>query len=142
MLQDDIVRVAQSYLKTPFRHQGRVPGLGMDCAGLYVCLCQELGIPHADASGYPRTPYDGKLESELDAQPSLVRIAKEQACKGDLLAMRITGAPQHIAIHAGHIGGHPYVIHASEQHGGVVLHRIDELWGVRIVRAYRFEVSQ
>lgn len=142
MIQDDIVRVAQSYLGTPFRHQGRVPGLGLDCAGLYVCLCQELGIHHADASGYPRTPYDGKLEAELDGQPSLVRIAKGDAGKGDLLAMRITGAPQHIAIHAGSINGCPYVIHASEQHGGVVLHRLDDLWGGRVVRVYRFKVTQ
>ena len=55
-------------LKTPFAHQGRVPGLGMDCAGLFIQVCRELSLEHKDASGYPRNPYDGKLEAELDAQ--------------------------------------------------------------------------
>jgi hypothetical protein len=51
--------------------------------------------------------------------------------------MRLVRSPQHIALHAGEIDGHPYIIHASEQHGGVVSHRIDAAWGARIIKAFR-----
>lgn len=138
MTRDDIVNTALHAIGTPFRHQGRVLGLGMDCAGLYVFICQMLDIPHQDATGYPRTPYDGELERQMDEQPALQRIPVEEAGKGDILVMRMTKQPQHIAIHAGDEAGYPCVIHASEMHGGVVHHRIDELWRARVVRAYRF----
>jgi len=135
------LEIATSALGTPFLHQGRVAGLGLDCAGLYVHICRELGLPHEDAKGYPRNPYDGQLEKQLDTQPCLERIA--DADPGDILAMRISKQPQHIGIHAGYIDGHPYIIHASEEHGGTVMHRLDELWKVRIMRVYRFiEVSE
>ncbi|WP_236225543.1 C40 family peptidase [Pseudomonas pseudonitroreducens] len=139
MTRDEIVSASMEAEGTPFRHQGRVVGLGLDCAGLYVFVCQRLGIPHQDAHGYPRTPFDGELERQMDAQPSLQRIAVSEAQKGDVLLMRMTKQPQHIAIHAGEYRGHPYVIHASEQHGKVCVHRLDSTWFGRVVRAYKFE---
>ena len=32
-MRDDIVAAAREYLDTPFVHQGRVKGVGIDCAG-------------------------------------------------------------------------------------------------------------
>jgi len=135
MTRDDVVNTA-------LLAKGRVLGLGMDCAGLFVYICGALGLPHRDAIGYPRTPFGGELERQLDGQPSLRRIDIGVAEKGDILVMRMTKQPQHIAIHAGDESGYPCVIHASEMHGGVVHHRIDELWRARVVRAYRFEGLQ
>lgn len=139
MTRDDIVNAALLAEGTAFKHQGRVLGLGLDCAGLYVFICQQLQIEHQDATGYPRTPFGGELERQLDAQPCLSPIPVDQAGKGDILIMRMTKQPQHIAIHAGDEAGYPCVIHASEMHGKVCHHRIDELWRARVVRAYRFE---
>lgn len=139
MTRDDIVTTALQAVGTPFRHQGRVLGLGLDCAGLYVFICQSLGIDHQDAIGYPRTPFGGEMERQLDAQPSLRHVPVAEAEKGDILVMRMTKQPQHIAIHAGDDAGYPCVIHASEEHGKVCHHRIDSLWRARVVRAYRFE---
>lgn len=138
MTRDEIVSAALDAEGTPFRHQGRVVGLGLDCAGLYVFVCQRLGIPHRDAQGYPRTPFDGELERQMDAQPSLQRIVVSDAQKGDVLLMRMTKQPQHIAIHAGEYRGQPYVIHASETHGKVCVHRLDSNWFGRVVRVYKF----
>ena len=133
--------VATQALGTPFMHQGRIAGLGLDCAGLYVHICKELGLPYVDAKGYPRNPYDGQLEKQLDAQPCLERVTDAQP--GDILAMRISKQPQHIGIHAGFIDGHPYIIHASEEHGKTCMHRMDDLWRARVLRVYRFvEVAQ
>ena len=130
------VEAARQVLGVPFRHQGR-NRLGMDCAGVLVHIFREMGVPFNDELGYPRHPYDGQLERILDAQPSLERIDPRSVEAGDVVAMRMAKAPQHIAIHAGLIDGHPYIIHGSEQHGKVALHRLDDLWGARIVRAYR-----
>lgn len=142
MIGDDVIRTALDALETPFKHQGRVLGLGMDCAGLYVFVCQQLGIPHQDAIGYPRTPFDGELEKQLDSQPCLRRVPKSEARKGDILVMRMSKSPQHITFHAGEDRGHPYVLHASELHGKVCLHRLDSDWFGRVVLAYRFEVIE
>jgi cell wall-associated NlpC family hydrolase len=137
-----VVAAAKACLKTPFKHQGRVPGVGMDCAGLLVHCFKSLGLDHFDELGYPRNPYDGQLEKILDDQPSLRRIDLDQVQAGDVLAMRMRTAPQHIAIHIGFVSGHPYIVHASELHGCVVEHRLDDLWGARVMRAYRVEVQQ
>ncbi|MCY1313317.1 hypothetical protein D9M70_638270 [compost metagenome] len=106
---------------------------------MLVHCFQRLNLPYHDELGYPRNPYDGQLEKILDSQPSLRRIAVEDAGPGDVLVMRMVRAPQHIAIHAGFYNGHPYVIHGSEQHGKVCLHRLDATWFGRVMRAYRFE---
>lgn len=139
MKRADIVAAAMGVLRTPFRHQGRVPGVGLDCVGLYIHVCQELGLECIDTTGYARDPYDGTLERELDRQPCLERISIVDAKAGDILAMRISKAPQHIAFHAGFIVGHPYIIHSSEDAGHVCHHRVDSTWRHRILLAYRFK---
>lgn len=137
-----VVAAARECLGTPFKHQARVPGLGIDCVGLLVHCFKSLGMAYNDETGYPRNPYDRKLEKNLDAQPSLRRIEVSEAGAGDVLVMRIKTAPQHVAVHTGFVDGHAYLIHSSELHGGVVEHRLDELWGSRVLRAYRMEASQ
>lgn len=134
-----VVEAARECIGTPFRHQARVPGVGIDCVGLLVHCFRSLSLPYTDESGYPRDPFGRKLEKNLDSQPSLRRIDISEANAGDVLVMRMRMAPQHVAIHSGFIGGHAYIIHSSEMHGGVVEHRLDELWGSRVLRAYRME---
>lgn len=131
------VDIAIACLGTPFHHQARVAGRGLDCAGLYVHVMRELGLDYVDAQGYPRNPYDGQLESQMDAQPCLERVAVADAQSGDWLCMRIKSAPQHLALHAGFIDGDAYIVHGSREHGGVVHHRLDDLWRARVMRAYR-----
>lgn len=135
----DIIAAAEKCMGTPFRHQGRVPGLGMDCAGLLVHCFKELELPHADELGYPENPFNGQLEAILDAQPSLRRIELSEAREGDWFAMRVKRAPQHIALHAGIYRGQVLIIHASSDHGKVVKHSVDNLHQARIIRAYRME---
>lgn len=139
MKRSDIVQAALSAKETPFRHQGRIAGRALDCVGLYIHVCQLLGIECIDTTGYARDPFDGMLERELDRQPCLEQINPAEAQAGDLLAMRISRAPQHIAIHAGFVDGQPYIIHASEDAGKVCHHRVDSTWRHRILMAYSFK---
>jgi cell wall-associated NlpC family hydrolase len=57
-----IVTAARSWLGTPYRHQHRERGVGVDCAGLVIGVARQLGIVPADfdVNGYSRQP-DGSL---------------------------------------------------------------------------------
>jgi cell wall-associated NlpC family hydrolase len=133
----DVVAAARAYLGVPFRHQGRTPPLALDCAGLFVMVCRDLGLPVIDEQGYGRNPYKGLLEQCIARQPFLHRVPVADMGEGDVLLMRFTGEPQHIAIHAGYS-----MIHAYEQAGKVVEHRLADVWRARVVSAYRFEGRQ
>lgn len=132
MSPDHITTAARLLLDTPFKHQGRIPGVALDCAGLVVAVAQALGLPVADQTGYSRSPSGGLLEAALDSQPCLQRIPGP-AQEGDVVLMRFKGDPQHLGIVA---GGN--LIHAWQVVGKVVEHRFDPEWQRRTVRVYRF----
>jgi len=127
----DILTVARSCIDTPFKHQGRIPGLALDCAGLLIAVAQYLGVEYIDIDGYSRNPSNGLLEMALDLQPCLERVAVKQT--GDVLLMRFGGDPQHLAILDGET-----IIHAYSVVGKVCRHQLTEQWARRIVRVYRF----
>lgn len=131
---DEVVAAARACIGTPFRHQGRLPGVGLDCAGLGIVAAKAAGIAIKDFSGYPHLPFDGMLKKMFDEQEGLQQITVNDIEFGDVLLMRISAAPQHVAIYVG--GG--YMVHAYQAIGKVAEHRIDELWRRKIVAAYRF----
>ena len=133
MTRDDIITAARDCLGTPFVHQGRIPGRALDCAGLIVAVAQSIGVEYVDQTGYSRSPSGGLLEAALDGQPGIMRIAPADRAAGDVLLMRFSGDPQHLAILAG-----TTIIHAWEAPGLVCEHDLTDLWGRRIVRVYRF----
>ena len=133
MTADDIVAAARACIGTPFAHQGRLVGVGMDCAGVVIHAVRSIGIEAIDVLGYGRTPNKNQLAAALDAQPALERvwnIADRKA--GDILLMRFLGEPQHVAICTG-----DGAIHAYEAVGACCEHRICSKWANRIVRVYR-----
>ena len=135
MTADDILAAARQCLGTPFRHQGRLVGFGLDCAGLAVHVARQIGVGHLDVSGYGRTPASGQLERSLDSQPCLERVALiEDRLPGDLLLMRFASDPQHLAI----LTDQQTIIHAYETVGQCCEHRLSSVWASRIVRVYRF----
>lgn len=134
MTADDIIAAARQCIGTPFRHQGRLPGVGLDCAGVAVHVACSLGYQVADVPAYGRTPSSGQLEAQLAAQPYLERLPNIAARQpGDLLLMRFAADPQHLAICAGDT-----IIHAYEAVGMCCEHRLSSMWRARIVRLYRF----
>lgn len=128
--REQIVAEARTWLKTPFRHQGRVRGVGVDCAGVVVGVAHALGLSTFDHTGYGREPHGGMLKRLLDAH--LDRVTGEPQ-PGDVLLMRFEREPQHLAI-VSDLG----IIHAYERVGRCVEHGLDEVWRRRIVRAYSF----
>ncbi len=132
MTPADIIEAARSEIGTPFRHQGRVAGKCLDCAGLIVRVSDLIGIPVSDQKGYSRLPSGAKLESALDGQQSVFQV-RGGPLPGDILLLRFNKEPQHLAIYTG-----DNIIHSTNQTGRVVEERFDSMWHSRLVRVYRF----
>jgi cell wall-associated NlpC family hydrolase len=94
MLRSEISAAALAMVGTKFHAQGRLPGVGLDCIGVVVCVARQLGIPHSDLTAYPMRP-NGMLQPLLDAQ--LVRVRREPQ-EGDVLLMSFAGEPHHVAV--------------------------------------------
>lgn len=131
--KDDIVRVARTYIGTPFHHQGRLKGVGIDCAGLVVGVARELGLSDFDYTEYGHLPHAGLLERLIAA--NMDRVAEWEA--GDVLLMSFDADPQHLAIVTPLASG-PGIVHAYAQVRRCVEHGLDTVWLGRIRGVFRF----
>lgn len=130
MMSSLIINTARDCIGTPFRHQGRIAGKALDCAGLVVHIARSLNFKYQDVSGYERSPHKDLLKKVLDSQICLQRIdVLEPGC---VVLFRIRTEPQHLAIFTGET-----IIHAYETVGRVVEERCGEFWKKRVIAAYR-----
>lgn len=127
-----IVLAARACLRTPFRHQGRIPGVALDCAGLVLHALRAAGANCLDVPAYGRNPSHGMLEDAIEANTCVDRVLPGDRQAGDVLLMRFAAEPQHLAICAGET-----IIHAYQSVGMVCEHRLADVWASRIVRVYR-----
>lgn len=134
--REQILEAARAWLGTPFRHQGRCRGVGVDCIGLIVGVARDLGINARDRTDYPRQPDGRSLEAALENQ--LLCLRPEEIRPADVLLMRIRHLPQHV----GFLAEHGTLIHAHSAAGRVVEMRLDERWWDRLVAAYRFPEAE
>ncbi len=131
--RSDIVNKAREFIGTPFHHQARLKGVGIDCVGLLVCVAKELEIPVQDHKIYTSNPDGVTLKKELDA--ALDQIDIVDAVSGDMLVFWYTkrGFPQHVCIKTD-IG----IIHTHQTVGRVVEHLLDSTWQRRVLHAYKY----
>lgn len=135
-MRDKFVAIARSYLKTPYIHQGRLPGTGLDCAGLVVCAARAVGIQVKDVTGYSRTPDGTTFLAGLNAQ--MTRISNDQIQPGDVLAFAFNDAPQHCAI-VTETTPEIRIIHAHMRVRSTVEHGLDDYWLSKIRCAFSFK---
>lgn len=131
MATNKIVETAREYIGTPFQHQGRLKGVGVDCAGLIICVAHDIGYTDYDFTAYSRIPSGGRLEALLLQYLDIIPI--NEAAPGDVYLLKIDREPQHLAIVSDH-----GIIHSYSGSGGVVEHRLDDKWKARIRMALRF----
>ena len=89
------IAAARRCLGTPFHHQGRRPGVGLDCIGLVVIALRAAGMTVHDRTDYGRRP-DGK--SLVAALQGARRGARATIEAGDVLLFRYDRQPQHAAL--------------------------------------------
>lgn len=75
------------------------------------------------------------MEAALDAQPCLEIVTDKQP--GDILLMRFTAEPQHVAIYT----ADDTIIHSYEAVKKVCEHSLNSQWAARIVKIYRFKTA-
>jgi len=128
----DVVAEARTWLDTPYHHQGRVRGVGVDCLGLLVGVGRALGLTQFDITNYPRIPtYDSLTRG---CEDNLVRVRPPSLQAGDVLLLRFDKWPGHLAI----LTDDDTIIHAYFARRKVVEHRIDADWWRKTRGTYRF----
>ena len=132
---EEILAEARAWLGTPWRHQGRLKGVAVDCAGLVVGVGRELGLLAFDTRAYGRLPDGQQLRALCDAHLAAKPVA--EIGPGDVLLLRFTRHPQHLAL-VGDRGAPFSLIHAHAEAGACVEHGADARWLRRIVAAYAF----
>ncbi len=128
----EILAAARGWVGTPFRHQGRLKGVGVDCVGLVAGVARDVGIAVRDRTDYGRVPDGRSLGQALGEQ--LIPLPATAARPGDVLLTRIRRDPQHVGI----LGEHGSLIHACAGAGRVIETRLDERWWPRVLAAFRF----
>ena len=119
-LRRAIALAAEGFEGTPFRHQGRVPGTGLDCGGVVVCAAWVAGLPFVDSKAYGRRPNPRRMIEVLERE--MVRIDVEQAGDGDVLFFWFLAehVPQHLGVLTTR-KSRPHVVHAYDEIGKVVV---------------------
>lgn len=131
MRRSEIVEAARRYLGTPYHHEGRVLGHGIDCIGLLLCVARDCGAEVPEQQGYARVPDESRLIAGLDAHAC--RIELKDAQPGDIVAIPFIRKLRHLAILTD-----KGMIHAYEPAGKVVEHAVDARWSRQFSRAYAF----
>ena len=140
----EIVDKAREYLKTPFRHQGRMKGKGCDCVGLPLMVAEEFGLLDIkgvplrglDHRDYTPTPVNDMVKQHCDARLRSKPVADIKP--GDVVLIKYSAFPTHVGIISDIQGQGLGLIHAYNGLGEVVEHILSEPYRRRIVSAYEF----
>jgi hypothetical protein len=142
----DLVDAARVYAeaRTRFKHRGRVPAVGLDCAGLMVRAYADLGVTVHDCRTYGREPFHNGLESHvalaLGPAVKVAPVAESDLQHCDVVVFRFFVNPHHLALVARvEYDGVPAfnIIHADGMAGFVVEHRLTPDMIARITHVHR-----
>jgi cell wall-associated NlpC family hydrolase len=129
--RQQVLDAARKWIGTPFKHQGRLLGVGADCAGIVIGTAHALGISDFDFLEYNVCPNPELMGLLLDQ--NLISIPKEEAKSGDLLWLRVGKKPRHLAIKTD-VG----ILHSFANVGRCVETSLDAFTAATIYRAYRY----
>lgn len=134
----DVVAQARALLETPFHHQGRKAGVGVDCAGVPILVARVLGLVPSDfdVNGYSAQPDGFSLRDQCER--FMCPWPHEEPGGVVLVAFRQDGVAQHLGIVAEHPHGGLSIIHADNVRAKRVIETRLE-WGayMRRIAAYR-----
>lgn len=129
-----MVAAARDQLGVEWVHQGRTPGVELDCLGLVVHAAASIGIQIPHYADYERWPRPDVLRARTLEVAQ--RISPGIRRPGDLLILRIVQMPVHFVL----VTGADSLIHAytAPPIKSVVETRMGHLWENRIVDIFRF----
>lgn len=107
-------------------------GEAVDCIGVVLGVCRELGLVSQDYTDYGRQPDPDVLLARLDQYGD--RIAHPEP--GAIGVFRWRADPQHVGVLAER-AGRVSVIHAWERVGRCVETDLDRVWAARMLGVWR-----
>lgn len=128
-----VVAEARRWIGTPYQHQARLLGVGVDCAGLVMGVAKELGLADLQYRDYGQLPHKGMLRQICDRH--FTPIGELES--GAILLMGFSPGPaqeQHLAIYT----GAQSIVHAYANAGCCVEHRYTSIWRARTRQVYRY----
>jgi cell wall-associated NlpC family hydrolase len=135
----DIQSEALSWLDTPFHHQARAKGIGVDCAGIVTMAPRPFGLSNFDITNYARLPQGPEIRRLLDEHMDPVALADARGGDVVLFAFKTRRGDieQHLGILIDDAGGLRFV-HAWSAAEKVVSTALDVTWRRRRTGAWRY----
>ena len=127
----DVIREARRLIGTPYLHQQRVPGVGVDCIGLAVLIGRALDLGVGDYKGYGPIPNNGEFERVIEE-----RLLRANPVPGTVLLFRSLTSRQ--AAHCGLLTDNGNLVHAFSKLGRVVEHVYAGFWPKLLISAWAF----
>ncbi len=133
--RQEVINYARTLIGTPYHHQGRLPGVGLDCIGLMVMLAKFIGLPPNDETGYGRIPDGQSIHRGLTRDMVTIRPVEVQP--GDVLTfwIRRPGLVQHVGL-ATDVG----LIHTWTDVHKVAEHSMDARWQKHLAGCFKLPV--
>ncbi|EXI85591.1 MAG: putative phage cell wall peptidase, NlpC/P60 family [Candidatus Accumulibacter regalis] len=136
MSAERIVQEARSWLRTPYHHQGRIKGVGVDCAMILCEVYHAAGrVPYIDPTPYPPDWHLHRTEQRYLGWVEDYAYRVAEPLPGDIALYQFGRAISH----AGIVVDWPMIIHAYHSEGvvlanatqGALAGRLAGFWRVR-----------
>jgi hypothetical protein len=118
-----LIKVARTWLDTPWQHNQKVKGLGVDCVNFLIAVAFESGLNIEPIPlSYGRTAIDNQIERYLER--NFIKKPDLAIEENNILLYQFSGYNNHVAIAT----SPTTIIHANSKEGRVVEHSIDGVW--------------
>jgi len=124
-----LIEEARSWVGTPWVHNQRSKGFGVDCVQLVMACGVKVGLSF-EVDNYERVPRGNSLRANLESK--LTEIPIKEIVSGNVLLFAIGGLETHVGFYTD--GG---LIHADQRAGKVVEISSLGYWKKLIAAAYK-----
>jgi cell wall-associated NlpC family hydrolase len=130
-----LLKEARSWIDTPWVHNHRVKGQGVDCINFIAACAETVGIYLPIPVFYEKNPEQDYL---MEAMGFYLRpLQQKTPTIGNIVAFNYCGIIHHVAI----ASGENTIIHASAQHHRVLEQEITKQQERRIVDCYAMKIE-
>lgn len=93
---DLVVTAAREWVGTPWHHNQRCKGVGVDCVQFIAAIAHDVGVDIGRIENYYRTPEGNSLIASMQSLEGLREVSVIEP--GVILVFQIGGVPHHLGI--------------------------------------------
>jgi len=140
-MRPEVAQKALEFLGTPYHHQAKVKGLGVDCGQLILAVAQELNLvsPTMRVTNYSTEWHlHNTKEKMLNMLEQFNCVEKTTLEVGDIVCFKFGRVCSHLGIYL----GDGQFIHARIDQGKVVINSLSGDWLKRQTKTYSFPLEK